>query len=329
MADVLQTLRQAGFKGPALKTAWAIVQRESKGNPRAFNPNPATKDLSYGLFQINMRDDLGPSRRKQYGLASNDALYDPLTNAKVAYRLSKGGTDWGHWGVGPNAYRQTAPLDFSGFPGEGAAAPVAPPAATPSRAKIAPAPKVKLAQLNALARQHGFKNFRQAFGFDDDGEINKLLAQSGTRLPTVRTLQGGIPVVNNTDGRLPRTVAKVLDIADDYLGTPYVWGAKGPAAFDCSGLIQFVYKKVGVDPGGYTIAQWRNGQAVDKQSELKPGDAVFFRWGKHPETGEEGPQHVGLYMGNGLYLQSPRSGDVVKVSRLSDRDDFAGGRRYI
>jgi cell wall-associated NlpC family hydrolase len=63
--------------------------------------------------------------------------------------------------------------------------------------------------------------------------------------------------------------------------------------------------------------------------QLRPGDAVFFHWGTHPETGEQGPLHEGLYLGNGLFMQAPRTGDVVKISRLSDRDDFLGGRRYL
>src|SRR5215471_2365121 len=113
---LVNLLQQAGFKGDALRTAWGIVRRESSGNPRAFNGNVGTGDQSYGLFQINMLGDMGPSRRKQFGLASNDQLFDPLTNAKAAYQLSKGGTDFGPWGIGPNAYRNN-PVDTSGFPG--------------------------------------------------------------------------------------------------------------------------------------------------------------------------------------------------------------------
>jgi len=115
--SLLGWLQAAGFKGKALKTAWAIAKRESGGRPEAYNPNRGTGDDSYGLFQINMLGNLGPARRKQYGLKANEDLYDPATNARVAFAMSKGGTDFGAWGVGPNAYRKTAPLDFSGFPG--------------------------------------------------------------------------------------------------------------------------------------------------------------------------------------------------------------------
>lgn len=102
--NLLPLLQAAGFKGNALRTAWAIAMRESGGNPQAFNGNRSTGDQSYGLFQINMLGNMGPGRRAEYGLQNNNQLFDPATNAKVAYRMSKGGTDFGAWGLGPNAY---------------------------------------------------------------------------------------------------------------------------------------------------------------------------------------------------------------------------------
>jgi hypothetical protein len=101
----MQTLAEAGFKGDGLRTAWAIAMRESGGNPQAFNGNASTGDKSYGLFQVNMLGAMGPSRMRQYGLSSENQLFDPTTNARVAYQMSKGGTDFGAWGIGPNAYQ--------------------------------------------------------------------------------------------------------------------------------------------------------------------------------------------------------------------------------
>ena len=103
--DVLPYLQAAGFKGEALRKAWAITQRESGGRASAHNYNPSTKDDSYGLFQINMLGDLGPARQRQYGLKKYRDLLDPATNASVAYKMSKGGTDFGAWAIGPNAYK--------------------------------------------------------------------------------------------------------------------------------------------------------------------------------------------------------------------------------
>ena len=94
--------RKAGFTGDALRTMVAIGIRESGGNPRALNNNAGTGDLSYGLFQINMLGGMGPARRAQFGLASNDALLDPYTNARVAYQMSGGGRNFTPWSTYKN-----------------------------------------------------------------------------------------------------------------------------------------------------------------------------------------------------------------------------------
>lgn len=90
-------LREAGFEGKHLKEAWAIAMRESTGRPYAHNGNRSTGDNSYGLFQINMIDYLGVDRRERYDLASNVELFDPLTNARIAYKMSAHGTNWSSW----------------------------------------------------------------------------------------------------------------------------------------------------------------------------------------------------------------------------------------
>jgi len=90
-------LQQVGFKGQALKEAWGTAMKESTGRPMAHNKNSKTGDNSYGLFQINMIGSLGPARLEQYNLKSNEELFDPLTNAKIAYQMSNGGKDWSAW----------------------------------------------------------------------------------------------------------------------------------------------------------------------------------------------------------------------------------------
>lgn len=141
MADnvsrAIRVLQQAGFKGERLKTAFGIVMRESGGNPAAHNPNRHTGDDSYGLAQINMLGSMGPARRRQFGIQSNQQLLDPVTNARAFYRLSKGGSDFGPWGIGPNAYRTGAGMEsirpfLSRFPASAAGS--GPPAAPPPRA---------------------------------------------------------------------------------------------------------------------------------------------------------------------------------------------------
>lgn len=126
--STVKTLQNAGFTGDSLRKAWAIVQRESGGNPAAFNGNTGTGDRSYGLAQINMLGSLGPARMKQYGLKSERDLLDPNINARVMFEMSKGGKDFGAWAIGPNAYKG-APSDayakfksfYDQWPGSGTA----------------------------------------------------------------------------------------------------------------------------------------------------------------------------------------------------------------
>ena len=95
--DVARYAYNAGFRGENLVKAVAIAYRESRWNAGSYNPNASTKDLSYGLMQINMIGALGPSRLKQFGLSSNEELYDPAINMKAAFQMS-GGKDFYAWG---------------------------------------------------------------------------------------------------------------------------------------------------------------------------------------------------------------------------------------
>jgi len=105
--------------------------------------------------------------------------------------------------------------------------------------------------------------------------------------------------------------------AQTRLGMPYVWAADGPSSFDCSGLTMWAYRKVGVSLPHYAAAQINRGTRVSR-SNLRPGDLVFFGSPIH---------HVGMYVGGGDYIHAPRTGDVVKISSLSGRGDYAGACR--
>lgn len=92
-------------------------------------------------------------------------------------------------------------------------------------------------------------------------------------------------------------------------GAPYIWGAEGPATFDCSGLVMWAYHQAGVNLPRVAIDQARMGTPVT--SGLLPGDLIALYW---PIS------HIGIYVGNGLYINAPQSGDVVKVARVPWRD---------
>lgn len=99
-----ELLYEAGFRGNDLKEAWAIAMKESTGRPNAYNGNRATGDNSYGIFQINMIGSLGEARREKFNLKSNKELFDPLTNAKIAHYMSRGGEDWSSWDIDKRGY---------------------------------------------------------------------------------------------------------------------------------------------------------------------------------------------------------------------------------
>jgi cell wall-associated NlpC family hydrolase len=106
--------------------------------------------------------------------------------------------------------------------------------------------------------------------------------------------------------------AQAVAIAERYLGIPYVWGSANPkVGLDCSGLTMLVYGKLGVTLDHYAAFQWLEGERI-APDQLAQGDLVFF----HMKP--DGPGHVGLYIGNGQFIQAPHTGDIVRVSTLRD-----------
>lgn len=112
--------------------------------------------------------------------------------------------------------------------------------------------------------------------------------------------------------------AAALSYAYGKLGSPYVWGATGPDAFDCSGLTQAAYRAAGVSLPRTTYTQINAGQRVTR-SQLLPGDLVFFY---------SGISHVGIYVGGGHMIHAPRPGAPVRVAPL-DQMPFAGATRVV
>jgi cell wall-associated NlpC family hydrolase len=101
-------------------------------------------------------------------------------------------------------------------------------------------------------------------------------------------------------------------------GDPYVWGAAGPGAFDCSGLVLWAYAQIGISLPHYTGEQWNMGVHVARD-DLQPGDLVFF----YPDI-----SHVGLYLGNGLMVDAPDFGEVVQVEPVM-WDVYVGAVRIV
>lgn len=114
----------------------------------------------------------------------------------------------------------------------------------------------------------------------------------------------------------------LYDTATDYLGLKYVWGgASLTKGADCSGFTQQIYKKYGVSLPHYAADQAKMGTKITSKKDLQAGDLVFF-------GSKNNITHVGIYGGDGKFIESPHTGASVRVSKLSSRKDFVSGSRF-
>ena len=130
-----------------------------------------------------------------------------------------------------------------------------------------------------------------------------VLANQLRGLRTASSLGGDVP------SRLPAGLSPAVDVAQQFLGVPYVWGGESPSGFDCSGLVQYVYGQLGVSMPRVAADQARVGQPVAGLADARPGDLLAFH---------EPVDHIGIYAGNGLMVVAPKTGDVVKVQAVYD-----------
>jgi cell wall-associated NlpC family hydrolase len=112
----------------------------------------------------------------------------------------------------------------------------------------------------------------------------------------------------------PAPIVAVITFALAQLGKPYAFGATGPNAWDCSGLVQGAYASIGVKLPRTTYQQVNSGTPVSSLAHLQPGDLLFI-------PGSDGtpaaPGHVGMYLGDKILIQAPESGQTVKLSSLN------------
>lgn len=118
--------------------------------------------------------------------------------------------------------------------------------------------------------------------------------------------------------------AQIVATAKKYLGTPYVWGGASPSGFDCSGFVYYILKTLGYSPYRTPADQYKMGTYVAKEN-LQPGDIVFFQ-----NTYKSGISHVGIYVGDGMFIHSPNSRSVVSYADLNSSyytSHYYGARR--
>jgi peptidoglycan DL-endopeptidase CwlO len=135
-----------------------------------------------------------------------------------------------------------------------------------------------------------------------------------------RYAQGGFQVSSPVGGNAPPCVPAIGLTASSYaagaiafarlqIGKPYMWGATGPDAFDCSGLTMMAYRSTGVDIPRTAAQQWRWGPRVPA-GQVKPGDLVFFAGAR---GSAKAPGHVGIVIGRGLMIDAPSPGLQVRI----------------
>lgn len=198
------------------------------------------------------------------------------------------------------------------------------------RQRLLASVKDEIAQLEAAERRRQVELRRQA---QLELERQQRLAESQAAAESTTAeaandadgdgLSGAVPDADYTPPPADASKgAQVVAIAMQYLGIPYVWGGASPSqGFDCSGLTMYVFAQVGVSLPHFAAAQYQMGVAVPKD-QLQPGDLVFFR-----NLG-----HMGMYIGGGNFIHAPRTGDVVKISSLSESyyvANWVGARRVL
>ncbi len=117
--------------------------------------------------------------------------------------------------------------------------------------------------------------------------------------------------------------AKAVQVARSAIGTPYVPGGRNPGGFDCSGLVQWAYKSVGINLPRTAREQSAVGKRITRVEDMRAGDIVAFH---HPRRG----YHTGIYVGDGKFVHSPRRRTRVRINSLDDpyfRTTFMGARR--
>ncbi len=199
-------------------------------------------------------------------------------------------------------------------------------------------------KVNLYGSQNGFYKIKYNGQW---GYISTTYVSMGTNavvLGSVTPSRGNITTsktiytINGNQYVATKSIDSLIAQTNTFLGTPYLWGGATPAkynssgkyvsgGFDCSGLVQYVYKNIGINLPRVTMDQINVGHSVSI-TNLQKGDLIFFA------TNSADPyqaSHVGIYIGNNRFIQSPKTGYNIRVSELTGyyKDKFIIGKRVV
>jgi cell wall-associated NlpC family hydrolase len=237
---------------------------------------------------------------------------------------------WGQVTLGKTVDRLTAPLVVE-LLARHAGLPAGTTIAVAFAASAQPVAKPKPTHHAAASAGHNHKaqtggSQNQAGGASKTRKNHQHLSKPPPDFPTAPfpfALSGGLSPAAQDNS--------VVSSAMQYLGVPYKWaGASPKTGFDCSGLVTYVFARLGVSLPHYTVAQWHSPDGVwVAPNRLQPGDLVFF-------IGSDGtrkaPGHVGIYAGDGYIIDAPHTGSFVRIDSLSEprlANGYVGARRIV
>ncbi|MBQ2819576.1 MAG: C40 family peptidase [Clostridia bacterium] len=156
------------------------------------------------------------------------------------------------------------------------------------------------------------------------GYVSPLYVNVGKFLTVTSSNSGGSNSGNSSSGSSSSTAGsgvssemklrqQIVDYAETFLGVPYVWGGTTPKGFDCSGLVKYVYNHFGISICRTSYEQYHTSVKKISKSQLEIGDLVFFT---RADTGND-VGHVGIYVGDGMFIHAPRTGKNVEYASLS------------
>ena len=162
-----------------------------------------------------------------------------------------------------------------------------------------------------------------------DYQHKHFLPETGELDDQTLTMMFGSPYVPE-DCRLGRGMEwfpiRVLRIAQEYIGVPYVWGGATPEGFDCSGYVQYVFAQAGLQLPRTADEQFLYGYQIEEKDRLLPGDLVFF------ETYEPGPSHIGIYFNATYFLHADSVTGMITfdtLERAYREETYLGARRMV